>query len=77
MTGDESIHVFVAELNCLFLLEFAKVHTQTVRCVIIRQTTLRTRDERLLVEAADFFKQNGIAFYYGSELPHDLVSLTQ
>lgn len=26
MTGDESIHVFVAELNRLFLLEFAKVH---------------------------------------------------
>ena len=71
LLGDNTQH------DLAIYLEFAKVHTQTVRCVIIRQTTLRTRDERLLVEAADFFKQNGIAFYYGSELPHDLVSLTQ
>ena len=26
MTGNESVHVFVAELNRLFLLKFAKVH---------------------------------------------------
>ena len=26
MTGDESVHVFVAELNRLFLLKFAKVN---------------------------------------------------
>jgi phosphatidate phosphatase APP1 len=56
-------------------LEFAKAHPANVKAVIIRQASLKEPDKQLMVEAADFFKQHQITFYYGTELPNDFRTL--
>lgn len=55
-------------------LDLAKAHPASVQCVIIRQATLKPANEALLNEAAGFFKTNNITFYYGSELPANVIA---
>lgn len=54
-------------------LDLARQHPASIQCVIIRQATLRKSNEALLSEAADFFKKKNITFYYGTELPGNLL----
>src|SRR5690606_20066198 len=51
--------------------DLAKLRPELIRCVIIRQASVKKLDEKLMVEAADFFERNNIAFYYGTEFPKD------
>lgn len=70
LLGDNTQH------DLTVYLEFTKTHSSNVNCVIIRQATLKEKDQQLMVEAAEYFKQRGIIFYYGTELPQDLLTLT-
>lgn len=55
-------------------LDLAKANPESVQCVIIRQATLKPANEALLNEAAAFFKTNNITFYYGTELPTNVIA---
>lgn len=70
LLGDNTQH------DLKIYLEFAKTYPTQVKAVIIRQVTLRKMDEQLLVSAADFFQQHDIPFYFGTELPHNLLAIT-
>lgn len=54
-------------------LNVARQHPRSIQCVIIRQATLKKSNEALVTEAADFFQKNNITFFYGTELPGDLL----